>query len=206
MLGCLSVFTLTSHFHVESDWDLEDILNGKFDTTHAEPTMARIKGVILRAEFPAALVVVKKLLVNAGEMQVHSWVGEDSGEGNGNPSHCSCLGNLWTEDLWAIIYGVSKSRTWLNASTITKILTAMTKFMHRWAITTVSQLSDGWQQLWMYCTPLSFETGCICPRTLFSGNYGMAWLHQCHPGRVKAILLFSLQSRGYIASVKGGTT
>ena len=53
MLWCLSVFTLTLHFHVESDWDLEDILNGKFDTTHAEPTMHIIKGVIIiRAGFP----------------------------------------------------------------------------------------------------------------------------------------------------------
>ena len=37
-----------------------------------------------------------------------------TGEGNGNPLHCSCLenpgdGGVW----WAAVYGVAQSRTWL---------------------------------------------------------------------------------------------
>ena len=47
-----------------------------------------------------------------------------TGEGNGNPLHCSCLenprdGGAW----WAAVYGVTQSQTWLkwlSSSTITK--------------------------------------------------------------------------------------
>ena len=42
-----------------------------------------------------------------------------TGEGNGNPLYCSCLGSLDGGAWWAAIYGVAQSRTrlkWLSSS------------------------------------------------------------------------------------------
>ena len=46
--------------------------------------------------------MVKNLPPNSGDMGLTPGLGRTSGEGNGNPLQCSCLGNT--------VYGVIKSR------------------------------------------------------------------------------------------------
>ena len=64
--------------------------------------------------FPGSSVV-KNLPANAGEMgSIHGW-GRSSGEGQGNPLQCSCLGNPMDRGTWwATAYEVTKSQTWLS--------------------------------------------------------------------------------------------
>ena len=57
----------------------------------------------------------KESACNAGELGLIPGSGRSSGEGNGNPLHCSCLdnpreGGAW----WAAVYGVAQSRTRLK--------------------------------------------------------------------------------------------
>ena len=56
---------------------------------------------------------------NAGDLGSIPGSGR-SGEGNGNPLQCSCLGNPMDRGAWwAIVCGVAKSQTWLSDWTTT---------------------------------------------------------------------------------------
>ena len=60
-------------------------------------------------------LVVKNLTANAGDMASVPGLGRSSGEGNGNPLWCSCLGNPMDRGVWrATIHGVAKSWTGLS--------------------------------------------------------------------------------------------
>ena len=60
-------------------------------------------------------LVVKNLTANAGDMASVPGLGRFSGEGNGNPLWCSCLGNPMDRGVWwATIHGVEKSWTGLS--------------------------------------------------------------------------------------------
>ena len=64
--------------------------------------------------FPGASEV-KASASNAGDPGLIPGSGRSSGEGNGNPLQYSCLENpmdwgAW----WAVVHGVTKSRTWLS--------------------------------------------------------------------------------------------
>ena len=53
--------------------------------------------------------MVKNLPVNVGDMGFIYGLGRSPGEGNGNPLHYSCLGNLTEELAWrATAHGVSQ--------------------------------------------------------------------------------------------------
>ena len=53
--------------------------------------------------------VVKNLPAIAGDMGLIPGSGRSPGEGNGNPLHYSCLGNLIDRGAWkAIVHGVAK--------------------------------------------------------------------------------------------------
>ena len=56
---------------------------------------------------------------NAGDLGSIPGLGRSSGEGNGDPLQYSCLENSMDRGAWwAIVHGVTKSRTWLtNAHT-----------------------------------------------------------------------------------------
>ena len=61
---------------------------------------------------------VKVSACNAGDLGLIPGLGRSPGEGNGNPFQYSCLenpmdGGAW----WAIVHGVTKSRTWLSSFT-----------------------------------------------------------------------------------------
>ena len=56
-------------------------------------------------------LVVKNLTANAEDMGSIPGLGRSSGEGNGNPLQCSCLGNTMDRGAWwATIHGVAKSQ------------------------------------------------------------------------------------------------
>ena len=59
--------------------------------------------------------MIKNLPANAGEVRDASSIpglGRSPGEGNGNPLQYSCLENPMDRGaLWAVIHGVTKSRT-----------------------------------------------------------------------------------------------
>ena len=60
-------------------------------------------------------LVVKNLTANAEDMGSIPGLGRSSGEGNGNPLQCSCLGNTMDRGAWwATIHGVAKSWTGLS--------------------------------------------------------------------------------------------
>ena len=60
-------------------------------------------------------LVVKNLTANAEDMGSIPGLGRSSGEGNGNPLQCSCLGNPMDRGAWwATIHGVAKSWTGLS--------------------------------------------------------------------------------------------
>ena len=60
-------------------------------------------------------LVVKNLTANAEDMGSIPGLGRSSGEGNGNPLRCSCLGNPMDRGAWwATIHGVAKSWTGLS--------------------------------------------------------------------------------------------
>ena len=53
--------------------------------------------------------MVKNQLLNAGDAGLIPGLGRSSGEGNGNPLQCSCLGNLMDRGAWqATVYGVAR--------------------------------------------------------------------------------------------------
>ena len=57
----------------------------------------------------------KESAYNAGDLGSVPGLGRSPGEGNGNPLQYSCLDNpMDREARWAIVHGVTKSRTWLN--------------------------------------------------------------------------------------------
>ena len=57
-------------------------------------------------------LVVKNLPANAGDMGSISGSGRLPGEGNGNPTRYSCLGNPMDREAWqATVQGVAKSQT-----------------------------------------------------------------------------------------------
>ena len=59
--------------------------------------------------------VVKNPPANAGDMGLILQSGKFSGEGNGNPLQCSCLGNPVDRGAWwAAVHGVAKSQTGLD--------------------------------------------------------------------------------------------
>ena len=63
---------------------------------------------------------VKTYACNAADLGSTPGLGRSPGEGNGNPLHYSCLENpMDGEAWWAIVHGVSKSRTWLSDFTFT---------------------------------------------------------------------------------------
>ena len=59
--------------------------------------------------------MVKNRPANAGDAVDAGLIpglGRASGEGNGNPLQCSCLGNPMDRGVWqATVYGVTKSQT-----------------------------------------------------------------------------------------------
>ena len=59
--------------------------------------------------------MVRNLLANAGDIRDASLIpgsGRSSGEGNGNPLQCSCLGNSKDRGTWwATVHRVAKNRT-----------------------------------------------------------------------------------------------
>ena len=62
---------------------------------------------------------VKNPLASVGDLGSIPGLGRSTGEGNGNPLQCSCLGNPMDEGVyrWAIVYGVAKESDkteWLN--------------------------------------------------------------------------------------------
>jgi len=61
------------------------------------------------------VLVVKNLLANAGDIRDANLIpgsGRSSGEGNGNPLQCSCLGNSKDRGTWwATVHRVAKNRT-----------------------------------------------------------------------------------------------
>ena len=58
---------------------------------------------------------------HAGDLGSIPALGRSSGEGNGNPFQCSCLGNPMARGAWqATVHGVTKSWTRLSNSTITR--------------------------------------------------------------------------------------
>ena len=58
--------------------------------------------------------MVENLLVDAGDRGSIPGSGRASGEGNGNPLQYACLENSMDKEAWwAIIHGVTKSRTQL---------------------------------------------------------------------------------------------
>ena len=59
-------------------------------------------------DFPGGSVV-KNPLANAGDMGSIPGLGISTGERNGNPLQCSCLGNpMDRETWWATVHGVAK--------------------------------------------------------------------------------------------------
>ena len=59
-------------------------------------------------DFPGGSVV-KNPLANAGDMGSIPGLGISTGERNGNPLQCSCLGNpMDRETWWATVRGVAK--------------------------------------------------------------------------------------------------
>ena len=60
-------------------------------------------------------LVVKNFTANAEDLGSIPGLGRSSGEGNGNPLQCSCLGNHMDRGAWwATIHGVAKSWTGLR--------------------------------------------------------------------------------------------
>ena len=56
--------------------------------------------------------VVKNLPANAGDAGSVPGLGRASGDGNGNPLQCSCLGNPMDRGAWqAAVHGVTESQT-----------------------------------------------------------------------------------------------
>ena len=64
------------------------------------------------------VLVEENPLANAGDIRDAGSIpgsGISPGEENSNPLQCSCLGNPMDRGAWqAIVYGVTKSRTWLS--------------------------------------------------------------------------------------------
>ena len=59
--------------------------------------------------------MVKNLSANAGDARSIPGSGRSSGEGNGNPLQCSCLGNpLDRGAWWAAVHGVAKGQIQLG--------------------------------------------------------------------------------------------
>ena len=57
----------------------------------------------------------KEFTCNAGDLGLIPGLGRSEGEGNGNPLQYSCLENPMDRGAWwAILHGVTKSRTQLN--------------------------------------------------------------------------------------------
>ena len=54
----------------------------------------------------------KESACNAGALGLIPGSGRSPGEGNGNPLHCSCLGNPMDRGTWwAIVHGIAKNWT-----------------------------------------------------------------------------------------------
>ena len=67
--------------------------------------------------------VVKNLPANAGNTGLIPGSGRSSGEGNGNPLQCSCLGNPMEREAWrATIHGI----TTVGQDLVTKTTTVST--------------------------------------------------------------------------------
>ena len=65
---------------------------------------------------------------NAGDLGLIPGSGRSPGEGNGNPLQYSCLENPMDRGAWwAIVHGVTKSRTRLSNFTFTFIVSAQDK-------------------------------------------------------------------------------
>ena len=64
--------------------------------------------------FPGG-AVVKESTSQAGDVGLIPEWGRSPGEGNGNPLQYSCLENAMDRGAWwAVVHGVTKSRTWLS--------------------------------------------------------------------------------------------
>ena len=62
----------------------------------------------------------KASVYNAGDLGSSPGLGRSPGKGNGNPLQYDCLENPMDRGAWqAIVYGVAKTRTWLNDFTFT---------------------------------------------------------------------------------------
>ena len=60
--------------------------------------------------FPAGSVV-KNLLASAGDLGSNPGLGRSSGEENGSPLQCACLGNpMVRETWWATVHGITRVR------------------------------------------------------------------------------------------------
>ena len=74
--------------------------------------------------------MVKNSSANAGDardMGLIPGLGRSSGEGNGNPLHCSCLGSPTDRRAWwAAAYGVSSVRRGLSAHSTGAAIQRMT--------------------------------------------------------------------------------
>ena len=84
-------------------------LGQKFPLEKRYATHSRILGLPWWAQ------KVKESECNAGDLGSIPGLGSAPGGGQGNPLHCSCLENLMDRRAWwAIVYGVTKSWTWLS--------------------------------------------------------------------------------------------
>ena len=73
------------------------------------------KGLNISAKSFVTAIVVKNLLVNAGDVGSVPGSGRALGGGNVNPLQSSCLGNPMDSREWrAIVHGVAKSQTQLS--------------------------------------------------------------------------------------------
>ena len=103
----------------EDDWIAE--ISWQNSEKAMAPHSSTLAWKILWSEEPGRLQSMELLRVG------HDWATSLSctGEGNGNPLHCSCLENPRERGAWwAAIYGVAQSRTWLkwlSSSSMTKL-------------------------------------------------------------------------------------
>ena len=88
-------------------------INDSWENNTQHKNIVNITIIILG--FPGGSVV-KNLPANAGDASLIPGSGNSLGGGNGNPLHCSCLGNpMDRRTWWALVCGVGKS--WKRLST-----------------------------------------------------------------------------------------
>ena len=124
-------------FHLKLGWKCLFLLQQIFSTQGLNPGLPHCRQTLYRLSHQHHLnegikppnwgspcsLVSKESVCSAGVLDSIPGSGISSGEGNGNPLQCSCLGNLMFRRVWeATVHGAAKSQTWRVTFTITFII------------------------------------------------------------------------------------